>query len=137
MLQNDNFSKSFIWGTGYEFFLFCRKVMFRFQDIQVFIFLTISWFTKSVMSWWVLVLETVHFWITTHTVTKLDWLRYKQGQQFSGICWTIWRTGATFCVLFNSATYSNYSITSHVTIPMFHFFEKVNRRQLKMVNVNY
>ena len=35
-------------------FLFCRKVMFDIQDIQVFIFLTITWFTISVMSWWVL-----------------------------------------------------------------------------------
>ena len=33
-------------------FFFGRKVMFRFQDIQVFVFLTIPWFTKSVMSWY-------------------------------------------------------------------------------------
>ena len=39
-------------------FLFRRKVMFRSQDIQVFVFLTIPWFTKSVTSWWVLVHET-------------------------------------------------------------------------------
>ena len=36
-------------------FLFCRKVVFRFQDIHVFILLTIPWFTKYVTSWWVLV----------------------------------------------------------------------------------
>ena len=39
-------------------FLFYRKVMFRSQDIQVFVFLTILWFIKSVTSWWVLVHET-------------------------------------------------------------------------------
>ena len=31
----------------------------------------------------------------------------------------------------------NYSVTSYVKIPVFRFFEKVNKRQLKMVNVNY
>ena len=31
-------------------FLFHRKVMFHSQDIQVFLFLTIPWFTKSVTS---------------------------------------------------------------------------------------
>ena len=30
------------------FFLYCGKVMFRSEDIQFFVFLTISWFTKSV-----------------------------------------------------------------------------------------
>ena len=38
-------------------FLFSEKVMFRSQDIQVSVFLTISWFTKSVKSWWLLVHE--------------------------------------------------------------------------------
>ena len=38
--------------------LFCGKVMFYSQDIQVFVFLAISWFTKSVTAWWVLVHET-------------------------------------------------------------------------------
>ena len=31
----------------------------------------------------------------------------------------------------------NYSITNYVRIPVFHFFEKVNKGQLKMVNVNH
>ena len=39
-------------------FLFRRKIMFRSQDIQVFVFLSIPWFTKSVTSLWVLVYET-------------------------------------------------------------------------------
>ena len=52
-------------------FLFRRKVMFRSQDIQVFVFLTIPWSAKSVTSRWVLVHETryifIHiFWTTTH-----------------------------------------------------------------------
>ena len=34
-------------------FLFDKKIMFRSWDIQVFVFLTIQCFTKSVMSWWV------------------------------------------------------------------------------------
>ena len=42
-----------------------------------------------------------------------------------------------FQVLFNLATCSNYSIINYVKIPVFHFFEKVNEGQLKMVNVNY
>ena len=46
------------------------------QDIQVFVFLTIPWFTKSVTSRWVLVHETrwifeYIFWTTNHEVTKL------------------------------------------------------------------
>ena len=50
--------------------------MFHSQDIEVFKFLTIPWFTKSVMSQWVLVHETRNlfefiFWTTTHEVTKL------------------------------------------------------------------
>ena len=45
-------------------FLFRRKIMFCSQDIQVFVFLTSPWFTKSVMSWWVLVHEAgCIFWI--------------------------------------------------------------------------
>ena len=32
---------------------------------------------------------------------------------------------------------SSYSITTYVKISVFQFFEKVNKGQLKMVNVNY
>ena len=32
---------------------------------------------------------------------------------------------------------SNYSIANYVKIPVFHFYENMNNRQLKMVNVNY
>ena len=54
--------------------------MFRFQDIQVFVFLTIPpWFTKSVTSWWVLEHKTgcifeYIFWTATHLVAKLGQL---------------------------------------------------------------
>ena len=37
-------------GAHVEKFLFYRKVMLRSQDFQVFVFLTISQFTKSVTS---------------------------------------------------------------------------------------
>ena len=52
-------------------FLFYRKVMFRSRDIQVFVFLTILWFTQSVTSWWVLLHEAgcifeYIFWTKTH-----------------------------------------------------------------------
>ena len=62
-------------------FLFCRKVMFCSQDTEVSVFLTITWFTKSVVSWCLLVHETRSifkdifwtrsifkdiFWTTTH-----------------------------------------------------------------------
>ena len=60
-------------------FLFHRKLMFCCQDIQVFAFLTIPWFTEYVMLRWVLVHETRYifeyiFWTTTHEVTKLGQL---------------------------------------------------------------
>ena len=60
-------------------FLFCRKIMFRSQDIQVFVFLTIPWFTKLVTSRWVLVHEIrcifeYIFWTTNYEVTKLGQL---------------------------------------------------------------
>ena len=52
---------------------------------------------------------------------------YKEGQQFSGIFWTNWRSGAKFQVLFLLETCSNYSITNYAKIPLFPFFEKVNK----------
>ena len=35
-------------------FLFRTKFVFRSHNTQVFVFLTIPWFSKSVTSWWVL-----------------------------------------------------------------------------------
>ena len=54
-----------------NFFLFRRKIMFRSQDIQVFVVLAIPRFSKSVTSWCILVHETgcifkYIFWMATH-----------------------------------------------------------------------
>ena len=103
-------------------FLFRRKVMFLSQDIQVFVFFTIPWFTKSVTSWRVLVHETrcifeYIFWTISHQTRLID--RCKQGQQVSGIFWKIWRIGAKLQVLFNLATCSEYPITNYVKFPFF------------------
>ena len=82
----------------------------------------------SISTW-----DRVHFWIyllnhnsLSHQTWPVD--RYKPGQYFSRIFWTIWRTGAKFQVLFNLATCSNYSITHYVKFLVFHFFESVNKR---------
>ena len=60
-------------------FLFCRKVIFHSQGIQVFVLLAIPRFRKSLTSWWVLVHETgcifeYIFWTTTHWPIKLGQL---------------------------------------------------------------
>ena len=91
------------------FFLFHIKVIFCSRDIQVFEFLTISWFAKSVTSWWwwVLVQEAMCIFATTTTQQTCPIDRYKQGQHFSEIFWTILRTEAKFKVLFSLATCSN------------------------------
>ena len=79
--------------------------------------------------------DRVNFWTyvlnhnsLSHQTWPID--RYKQGQQFSEIFQTSWRPGAKFQVLFNSATCSNYSITSYFKISVFHFFEKVTKGHL-------
>ena len=73
-----------------------------------------------------------HFWIyllnhnsLSHQTWPID--RYKQEQQFSGIFWTIWATGAKFQVLFNGATCSNYSITNNVNISVIPWFQGESR----------
>ena len=84
----------------------------------------------------------VHFWVyllshnsLTHQTWPID--RYKREQYFSEIYWTIWRTGAKFQALFNLATCSNYSVTNCVKFPVFPFFERVNKGELKMVNISF
>ena len=124
-------------------FLFHRKVMFHSQDIQVFVFLTISWFAKSVTSWWVLVLETGYifeyiFRTTTHCITKLGQLIYiSKGNNFQESFGQFGGLGLSPRPFFNLATCSNYSITNYVKITVFHFFEKVNKWHFKMSNINY
>ena len=44
---------------------------------------------------------------------------------------------AKFQSLFNLAICINYSITNYDSIPMFYYFEKVNKGHLKMLNVKY
>ena len=90
----------------------------------------------SISAW-----DRVHFWIhllNYNSFSQQTWPfnRYKQLQWFSGILWIIWRTGTNFHVLFNLATCSNYSITNYAKIWVFHFFEKMNKGHLKMVNYN-
>ena len=124
-------------------FLFRRKIIFHSQDIQVFVLLNIPWFTKSLTSRWLLVHETgcilgaylLNHKSWSHQTWPVD--RYKQGQWFSVIVWTVWETKARFQVLFNLATCPNYSITRYTKIPVFHFFKKVNKWKLKMVYVNH
>ena len=126
----------------FRIFLFRRKVTFRSQDIQTFAFLTIPWFSKSVTSWRVLdmtqgAILIISFEPQLINPPNLVNDRYKQGQYFSETFWTICRTGDKFEIFFSLAMCSNYWITKYVKIPVFHFFEKVNKGQLKIVNLNY
>ena len=91
----------------------------------------------SIRTW-----DSLLFWIyllnhnsLNHQTWSID--RYNQGQDFPGIFWTIWKTGDTFQALFNLETCSNYSIPNYVKFLLFHFCERVNKRELKMVNINY
>ena len=123
-------------------FLFCRKVMLRSQDIQVFVFLTILIFQICDVMMRISTWDTVHFLIyllNHNSLTYQTWSfnRYKQGQYFSKIVWKISKTGAKFQALFNLATCSNYSITNYVKFAVIVFFESVNNRELKKVNINY
>ena len=97
-----------------QIFLSHRKFMFRCYDISIylyiliFIFLTISWTSKSVTSWWELAHgEGFIFEFTFGDITfkfssfcHEDWLndRYKRGQYFSGLFWMIFSTGVKFAV---------------------------------------
>ena len=126
-----------------KIFLFHSKFMFCSRDIQVFLFYnyTMIYQIFDVMiniSIW----GRVHFWVyclnynsLTHQTWSID--RYKQGEYFSEILWTIWRTGANFQAFFNLATCSNYSVTSYVKFLVFHYFERVNKRESNVVNMNY
>ena len=73
------------------------------------------------------------YFLNHSSLTYQTWSinRYKQREYISEIFWTIWRTGAEFQTLFNLETSSNYSITSYVKFPVFHFSERVNKGELK------
>ena len=126
-----------------KFFYFIGKLCYILKIFKFFVFLTIPWFTKYVTSWWMLVDETgcifeFMFWTKTHKVTKLDQtINTWKGNNFKEPSEQFGRLALfKFQVLFNLATYSNYSLTNYVKIPVFYFFEKVNKGQLKMVNVH-
>ena len=101
-----------------RFPLFHGKVIFRSQNIQVFVFLTIPRSTKSVTSWRVLAHETrcifdYIFQTTAHKITKLGQLiDISKGNNCQQSFWAIWRTGARFQILSNLAACVNYSITN-------------------------
>ena len=90
-------------------FLFRRKGPFRSQDIQVLVFLTIPWFTKSRCHMSISTWERVHFLIYL--------LNHKS---LSHETWPIERYKSQ--VLFNLATCPNYLITNNVKRTVFHFF---------------
>ena len=92
--------------------------------------------SRNVNTW-----DWVYFWIYLLNHNSLSYQtwpidRYKQKQYFSEIFWMIWRTGAKFQALFNLATCSNYSTTNYVKFQVFHFFERVNKWELKTININ-
>lgn len=106
-------------------FLFHRTVMFCSRYIQFFLFLIIPWTSASMTPWWVLVHEYMYIFDYLSNYNLLDhgtWSndRWDQRQYFSKIFWMIWKTTAKFP--FNLPTCSYYSITSHVTLLVFHSF---------------
>ena len=118
--------------------------MVRFQDIHVFSFLTIPWFTKSVTPWWVIVHETgciyeYKFWTTTHYVTKLSQLIHiNKGNNFQESLEQFGWLGL------NSSSFSIQRpapLTQQTVMLRFQcfifIFEKVYKGHLKMVNVKY
>ena len=113
-------------------FLFRRKIVLfsRYSSFCIFnhpMIYQICDVTMSISTW-----GRLHFWI--YLLNNNSWShqtrpigRYKQGQKFLEIFWSIWRTGDRFHALFNLATCSNYSITNNVEL----------KWQLKMVNANH
>ena len=86
----------------------------------------------------------MHFWVyllNYNSLSHQTWPinRYRQLQWFSGILWTIWRTGTNFQVLFNLANCSNYSTTNYAKIPVFHFstFKNGKCQLLKKIRSPY
>ena len=124
-------------------FLFRRKVIFRSQDIQLFLFLTIQWFTKSVTSRWMLVYETgcifeYVFWTTTRQVAKLGQLidinKEKRFRNHLNNLEDWGRVPGPFRFS-NLHQFLNSQLCQDSSVSF--FFEKVNEGHLKTVNVNY
>ena len=99
-----------------SFCIFTHLMIYQIYDVMI-----------SISTW-----KRVHFWIylnsLTHQSLSID--RYKQGQSFSEIFWTIWRTAVKFQTIFNLATCFSYSITNSVKFTVFNFFERVNKGEL-------
>ena len=76
--------------------------MFRSQDIQDFVFLTI-WFTESVTSWWVVVheagciFEYIFYISLSHQTRPID--RYKKGSNFQESFEQLGKLGLSFRLL--------------------------------------
>ena len=123
-------------------FLFQRKVVFRSGDIQVFVSLTSHYLSNLWHQdeyWCMRQGAFLNISFELRLINPPTWSidRYKQEQYISKIFWTIWRTGAKFQALFNLATCTSSSVTNYVKFPVFHFFEKVNKREFKIVNISY
>ena len=84
-------------------------------------------------------LDKVHFWLyllNHNSLSHQTWpiYRYKQGQQFSAIFWTIWKTRAKFQVLFNFShllQLLNNQLSQDFKVSI---FGKVNKRHFKNGN---
>ena len=119
--------KSYVPISRYSsFFIFNHPMIYQICNVMM-----------SISTW-----DRKHFWIyllnhnsLTHQTSSIH--RCKQGQYFSEIFWMICRTGAKFQIFFNLVTCSSYSVTTYVKFSVFHFFERVNKGELKMVNINY
>ena len=106
-----------------SFCIFTHPMIYQICDVMM-----------SLSTW-----ERVHFWIyllNHDSLSHQTWsiVKFKQGQYFSGMLWTIRWTGDKLQVFSNLTTCSNYFINNYVKILAFH--ENVNKGQLKMVNVN-
>ena len=139
--KNNNFQnvaceaqvKNFLLRTCYvplsrysSFCIFNNPMIYQICDVMMSI---ITW---DRVHYWIYLLY--HNWLSNQT-WSID--RYKQGHYFFEIFWTIWRFGAKFQALFNLTAHSNCSVTNCVKFPVFHFFERLNKVELKIVNINY
>ena len=119
--------ESYVPFSGYSSFcIFNRTMICKIYDVMM------SINTCDRVRFWIFILSLNSL---THETWSID--KYKQGQYFSEIFWTIWRTRAKFQTLLNLVPYSNYSITNYVKFPVFHFFERVNKGESRMITINY
>ena len=131
-----------------NFFLFRRKVMFsRYLSFCIFnhpIINQIFVVMMNISTWQGAFLNI--YLLNHNSLSRETWplIDINKGnnfqeffEQFGGLGQSSFQFRSFSKVFFSLANCSNYSITNYVKIPVFHFFEKVNKGQLKMVNVNY